>query len=701
MAASIWNPSSTATPISYIDSIYLNVKDSTWGAIGDGVTDDTVAIQSAITYLETLGKGGVVFLPAGKYKITSPLLITWPNLTSGYDLGKVVIRGAGAGISYIEDYRTDVSVGGAISYDFSSGVTNDHYLDTWTGGFSITRMVDATVIDLETQTYTTMGTGVGFYANRIPDGVYCDMMITGYTTCMSFVDCLGYTIRDVYAHECEYGLALSYGSFSVPTSTSLTRVMTAACRTWGIKILGGSVSLTGCIVESNGLMAATSGGVYYKNDHILSLPKGLTINQCFFENNRGAADVYIETPTATTVEIANSIRDSVFARNSGTTYVTNNIYVLATGTTRMNLVVENCGFKGYNTYTESAGRKYIGYAGTLTNINPVYIGNTYTSALAAPVNRDLSASVASMGFGTGLAYITADGDNLDLAGTCGVVPGLGFAPKDTNVQYLGGSLKRWSELFTVLADISGDITWNSIVIPKPVSGVTTVNANLLLHFEGTSGSTTFTDSSTYAKSATRYGDAALSNLHAKFGTCSLLTSSGYIDFSSHADLVIGTQDFTVECFVYSINNSDAHARCLIDYRSGGAGWYLTTESDKLHLTIGGGATTSGTGTLSIVAFDHIAVVRLGTSLKVYLNGVADISVTNSTNFTATGLRVCDSTTIVGSSYNGYVDDFRVLVGTAVYTGAFTPPAVTLASSVSTTVTPVTFLRSDGTWAVPA
>lgn len=58
-----------------------NVKD--FGAIGDGVADDTKAIQSAIDAVTR----GAVFLPKGRYKITNVIRVT----KSG-----VVLRGAGA-----------------------------------------------------------------------------------------------------------------------------------------------------------------------------------------------------------------------------------------------------------------------------------------------------------------------------------------------------------------------------------------------------------------------------------------------------------------------------------------------------------------------------------------------------------------------------------------------------------------------------
>lgn len=51
----------------------VSVKD--FGAVGDGVADDTAAIQAAITATQTAG-GGVIFFPLGTYKINSTLTIT-------------------------------------------------------------------------------------------------------------------------------------------------------------------------------------------------------------------------------------------------------------------------------------------------------------------------------------------------------------------------------------------------------------------------------------------------------------------------------------------------------------------------------------------------------------------------------------------------------------------------------------------------
>jgi hypothetical protein len=55
-------------------------------ATGNGVTDDTAAVQAALTYVGTHG-GGVVYAPAGTYKMTAELQILYPN---------TVLEGAGA-----------------------------------------------------------------------------------------------------------------------------------------------------------------------------------------------------------------------------------------------------------------------------------------------------------------------------------------------------------------------------------------------------------------------------------------------------------------------------------------------------------------------------------------------------------------------------------------------------------------------------
>lgn len=76
----------------------LEVKEGAWfdvrayGAVGDGTTDDTAAIQAAIdAAIDSTNAQGIVFFPAGQYKITSPITI---STVSG-----LIIQGSGGTVA--------------------------------------------------------------------------------------------------------------------------------------------------------------------------------------------------------------------------------------------------------------------------------------------------------------------------------------------------------------------------------------------------------------------------------------------------------------------------------------------------------------------------------------------------------------------------------------------------------------------------
>lgn len=55
----------------------VSVKD--FGAVGDGVTDDTPAVLAGVAHLKAIG-GGTLFFPQGTYRVTSEILIDSPSI---------------------------------------------------------------------------------------------------------------------------------------------------------------------------------------------------------------------------------------------------------------------------------------------------------------------------------------------------------------------------------------------------------------------------------------------------------------------------------------------------------------------------------------------------------------------------------------------------------------------------------------------
>lgn len=83
-----------------VSGIFYNVKSSSYGAVGDGATNDTSAVQAAITDADVHG-GGIVFFPQGTYRITSHLSVP----------SDVQLLGGGPNVSTITlDHATDDAI---------------------------------------------------------------------------------------------------------------------------------------------------------------------------------------------------------------------------------------------------------------------------------------------------------------------------------------------------------------------------------------------------------------------------------------------------------------------------------------------------------------------------------------------------------------------------------------------------------------
>ena len=211
------------------------------------------------------------------------------------------------------------------------------------------------------------------------------------------------------------------------------------------------------------------------------------------------------------------------------------------------------------------------------------------------------------------------------------------------------------------------------------------NVSLLLHGDGTNGSTTIIDSSPNPKTVTAFGDAQISTAQSKFGGASIAFdgTGDYVEVNgTNASLEMGSGSWTVEMWVYHTARASAGlTSSLYDSLALSSG---TTNAIRLRITSFGNLTFYRYGTpvftssavISLATWTHVAVVKDGSTLNFYLNGtnvgsIADtVTYTNGLNRPILGADGFDPGSVL---FNGYIDELRITKGIARYTSNFTPP----------------------------
>jgi hypothetical protein len=165
----------------------------------------------------------------------------------------------------------------------------------------------------------------------------------------------------------------------------------------------------------------------------------------------------------------------------------------------------------------------------------------------------------------------------------------------------------------------------------------------------------------------------------------------YFTAPSSSDFAMGTGDFTLEIWVYPENTSvgqsilDTAPTSGSSSTAGRALFYLNPNKMALYTPGTGTITASGSATLKVGAWHHLAWVRNSGTLKMYMDGKETHSVSHTENMTLTNLTLgVDIAGSISSQARSYWSDLRLVKGTAVYTSEFTPPTTPL-GTISGTV----------------
>ena len=238
---------------------------------------------------------------------------------------------------------------------------------------------------------------------------------------------------------------------------------------------------------------------------------------------------------------------------------------------------------------------------------------------------------------------------------------------------------------------------------KPADGTATTGdvyfpqTSLLLPFDGSDAATSTSDLSNRNGTVSFAGTAQLSTGQSKFGGSSLLLdgNSDYVSISdSYWNTAFDSGDFSVECWVRfdsgvldgstavefmatrgNSGGSSTNGWGLRKYNDNFIAWYMRIGSSWVYLNYSQGTKT----TVSADTWYHVAVTRSGNTWKLFLNGTAEDTITNSGSITsANGDRFVIGA-LAGGNFSadlymdGYIEDVRVTIGHARYTSNFTAP----------------------------
>ena len=133
-------------------------------------------------------------------------------------------------------------------------------------------------------------------------------------------------------------------------------------------------------------------------------------------------------------------------------------------------------------------------------------------------------------------------------------------------------------------------------------------------------------------------------------------------------------DFTMECWLYMSSISSTAG--LFDNRGAltdaGYAWYVYSNGTTAFFSSNAAVVTSTTS-LIINTWYHLAITRQNGTMKIWINGIQDASVTNiTTDYGRTYNYMYLNSGINSGAILGYVSNARLIIGTAIYTGTFTP-----------------------------
>lgn len=356
----------------------VSVKD--FGAVGDGITDDSAAFNAAISALST--RGGSVYVPTGNYKV---LNLNIDVRTLDFHGNRIGFFGDGPALS--------VLIGSsAISTSYVMAVTANttEAVNSVIAGVSF-RDLGFEISNALGTPFRLVNTAYAHFSNCYFKGGRNAFESAGSLSA-SFMNCK-------FSDAAQYGF-YAHDGFSYPSQLSFFQCVVTSNALAGMYAINpGGLRIYGGSIENNGASSTPTFGGGILIDTVegatgTSIP--IVVSGTYFEFNKGLADLSITH--------ANSFCNTSFSVDGcsfgqGGTYTTvDRVHIVHTTTSALRGTVSNCNFHELSGFVPTSANQYIGISGSGTGYRSIFNVNNYFNTVASAPADQTTRIPATAGF---------------------------------------------------------------------------------------------------------------------------------------------------------------------------------------------------------------------------------------------------------------------------------------------------------------
>lgn len=321
---------------------YNGGRNAAWYGASPSVADNSAALQAAVAASSTVG--GLVNINDAVYRFDTGLVVDYSSLTFpavSIPSKRVDILGSSMGNTILEYNGTATALFmQGIDATLAQGINSADKV----GNFTIYR-----------NTRDQRGTGIKirnkahFRLENITSSYFLDSMV--------IEGALTGDLSNIILENSKAGLEISQSTYSLPNALNFSGVRFKANSFFGMKgTIGGGNVFTGGTCEGNGRQGIGSDGGMLLSLNGSNGSACLHLDSYYFENNAGAADLYLDNISTDHVTV--TLTNCIFTRIDAAHYVNTNIQVLSSGGGGVTLVMNGCTFESKGSYVPDPGRPF-------------------------------------------------------------------------------------------------------------------------------------------------------------------------------------------------------------------------------------------------------------------------------------------------------------------------------------------------------